>query len=145
MLTSHFSQLFLVAGWLIVASEFVRLPKFAFSVIATGLLVGFFIRGNEQVNAWEAAPWGPGSRKVIEEMQTIDSKMPDGHMRYCFDVENDQKVLGASATWWSTGLGGGFEWLVDDSDTYKLLGEDSGCDAIVSLGPLGTILTSSNK
>lgn len=145
---SHYmnlSQLFLVAGWLIVASEFVRLPKFAFSVIATGLLVGFFIRGNEQVNAWEAAPWGPGSRKVIEEMQTIDSKMPDGPMRYCFDVENDQKVLGASATWWSTGLGGGFEWLVDESDTYKLLGEDSGCDAIVSLGPLGTILTSSNK
>ena len=141
----NFSQLFLVAGWLIVAGEFARLPKFAFSLIATGLLVGFFIRGNEQVHAWEAAPWGLGSRKVIEEMQTIDSKMPEGPMRYCFDVENDQKVLGASATWWSTGLGGGFEWLVDESDSYELLDEDSDCDAIVSLGPTGTVLMSGNR
>jgi hypothetical protein len=66
-------------------------------------------------------------------------------MRYCFDVENDQKVLGASATWWSTGLGGGFEWLVDESDSYELLDEDSDCDAIVSLGPTGTVLMSGVK
>jgi hypothetical protein len=145
---SHYmnmSQLFLAAGWLIVASEVSRLPKVVFCVIATVVLMGFFIQGKEQVHAWEAGPWGPGSRKVIEDMQAIDSKLPSDPLRYCFDVENDQKVMGASATWWSVGLGGGFEWLVDDSDTYKLLGEDSGCDAIVSLGPLGTILTSSNK
>ena len=50
---SHYmnmSQLFLAAGWLIVASEVSRLPKVVFGVIATVLLMRFIIRGKEQVH-----------------------------------------------------------------------------------------------